>query len=78
MTCADKRTGEPHRDGQANHHSTLKRSTSDHLPSCLHRVLFDAHDDIDRRREQLIEEIEGKLRQRVAQETLFSIRWTVV
>jgi len=37
MTCADKRTGEPHRDGQANHHSTLKQSTSEQLPSCLRR-----------------------------------------
>lgn len=39
------------------------------------RTLFDAQDDIDRRREQLIAEIEGKLQQRVSQTTLFSIRW---
>ncbi|MBZ0168545.1 RNA helicase [Candidatus Methylomirabilis lanthanidiphila] len=39
------------------------------------RALFDAQDDIDRRREQLIAEIEGKLQQRVSQTTLFSIRW---
>ena len=38
-------------------------------------ALFDAQDDIDRRREQLIAEIEGKLQQRVSQEKLFSIRW---
>ena len=42
------------------------------------RALFDAQDDIDRRREELIAEIEGKLQQRVSQETLFSIRWTVL
>ena len=42
------------------------------------RSLFDAQDDIDRRREELIAEIEGKLQQRVSQETLFSIRWTVL
>ena len=42
------------------------------------RALFDAQDDIDRRREQLIAEIEGKLQQRVSQETLFSIRWTMI
>ena len=39
------------------------------------RALFDAQDDIDRRREQLIAEIEGKLQQRVSQQKLFSIRW---
>jgi adenine-specific DNA-methyltransferase len=39
------------------------------------RALFDAQDDIDGRREQLIADIEGKLQQRVSQETLFSIRW---
>jgi len=39
------------------------------------RALFDAQDDIDRRREQLIAEIEGKLQQRVSQNKLFSIRW---
>jgi hypothetical protein len=37
----------------------------------------DAQDDIDRRREQLIAEIEGKLRQRVSQKPLFSIRWSL-
>jgi adenine-specific DNA-methyltransferase len=41
------------------------------------RALFDAQDDIDRRREQLIAEIEGKLQQRVSQTTLFSIKWSV-
>ena len=39
------------------------------------RSLFDAQDDIDRRREQIIAEIEGKLQQRVSQDKLFSIRW---
>jgi len=41
------------------------------------RALFNAQDDIDRRREQLIAEIEGKLQQRVSQTPLFSIRWTL-
>ena len=40
-------------------------------------ALFDAQDDIDRRREQLIAEIEGKLQQRVSQMPLFSIRWSL-
>jgi hypothetical protein len=39
------------------------------------RALLDAQDGIDRRREQLIAEIEGKLQQRISQTMLFSIRW---
>ena len=39
------------------------------------RELFDAQDDIDPGREELIAEIEGKLQQRVSQQKLFSIRW---
>jgi ERCC4-related helicase len=42
------------------------------------RALFDAQDDIDRRREQLIAEVEGKLQQRATSEALFSIHWHVV
>jgi adenine-specific DNA-methyltransferase len=39
------------------------------------RTLFDAQDDIDRRREALIVETEGKLQQKVAQTQLFTVRW---
>ena len=35
------------------------------------RALFDAQDEIDRRREQLINEIEGKLQQKVSSHTTF-------
>lgn len=41
------------------------------------RALFDAQDEIDRRREQLIAEIESKPQQRVSQKMLFSIRWSL-
>ncbi|GEM_PF-3256247 len=41
------------------------------------RALFDAQDDIDRRREHFITEIEGELQQRVSQTPLFSIRWSL-
>jgi adenine-specific DNA-methyltransferase len=41
------------------------------------RALFDAEDEIDRRREQLIAEIEGKLQQKVTTQQLFAIRWKV-
>ena len=58
-----------------NRISTLKRSTSGQLPSWVRRTFFDAQDEIDRRREQRIAEIEGKLQQRVSRTRLFSIRW---
>lgn len=39
------------------------------------RSLFDAQDEVDRRREALIEEIEARLSQEVALERLFILRW---
>jgi adenine-specific DNA-methyltransferase len=42
------------------------------------RALFDAQDDIDRRREQLIHDIEGKLDQKTTLVELFSIGWKIV
>ena len=42
------------------------------------RALFDAQDEIDHRREQLIAEIEGKLRQSNTSEALFWVQWRVV
>jgi len=41
------------------------------------RSLFDAQDELDRQREELIARIEGKLSQRVATEPLFMLRWSV-
>lgn len=41
------------------------------------RALFDAQDEIDRRRGQLINEIEGKLQQTVHSEHLFALRWVL-
>ncbi len=41
------------------------------------RTLFDAQDEIDRRREQLIAEIEGKLQQKLNLAELFRIQWKV-
>lgn len=41
------------------------------------RALFDAQDEIDHRREQLITEIEGKLQQQVSSQELFAVRWQV-
>ena len=39
------------------------------------RALFDAQDEIDRRRERLIADIEGKLAQTTRLELLLAIRW---
>lgn len=39
------------------------------------RSLFDAQDEVDRQREELIARIEGKLQQRVVGKSLFFLRW---
>lgn len=39
------------------------------------RNLFDAQDEIDSKRERLIEQIEGKLKSESSEEALFTIRW---
>jgi hypothetical protein len=44
----------------------------------LDSALFDAQDDIDRLREQLIADIEGKLGQKTILQELFSIRWKII
>lgn len=41
------------------------------------RTLFDAQDEIDRQREELIARIEGKLRQRTELTRLFVVRWEI-
>lgn len=41
------------------------------------RSLFDAQDQVDRQRDQLIEKIEGKLSQRITSRNLFSIKWVL-
>lgn len=42
------------------------------------RALFEAQDEIDRKKEALIGQVEGRLRQTVTEETLFTIRWSVL
>ena len=41
------------------------------------RTLFDAQDQVDQQREELIAAIEGKMNQNTRAEQLFSIRWTI-
>ena len=42
------------------------------------RALFDAQDEVDRRKEDLITDVEARLRQTVESEVLFTIRWRVI
>jgi hypothetical protein len=46
-------------------------------PHQIEAALFDTPDEIDRRRERLIAEIEGKLQQKITTQELFAIRWKV-
>ena len=41
------------------------------------RSLFDAQDDVDRQREALIAQIEGKLQQKETTQSLFGVRWAL-
>ena len=42
------------------------------------RALFDAQDQVDKRRDELIAQIEGKLSQKASADLLFQIRWSLV
>ena len=42
------------------------------------RALFEAQDAIDRRRDELISAIEGKLEQRIKEEGLFTVHWHII
>jgi len=46
--------------------------------SAKRRALFDTQDEIDRQRERLIAEIEGKLQQRTSLIELFKVRWKLL
>lgn len=41
------------------------------------RELFDKQDEVDERREELIESLEGKLNKKTTVETLFTVQWSV-
>ena len=42
------------------------------------RALFDAQDDVDRRRDALITTVEAQLRQKLSRKELFIIRWSLI
>jgi hypothetical protein len=39
--------------------------------------LFDAQDEVDTRKESLIGEIEARLKQRIEEKEIFTIRWAI-
>lgn len=63
LTLEEKLTGQKRIKSLENHRKERRRS------------LFDAQDDIDAKREGLIENIEGRLKASSESETLFTIRW---
>lgn len=56
-------------------HKRIKELESDR--SQRRRALYDAQDEIDQKKERLITEVEGRLRQEIEVEDLFTIRWEV-
>ncbi len=44
----------------------------------LRQNLYQAQDEVDGRKEQLIEEVEARLKQKITQENLFTIQWRLV
>ena len=42
------------------------------------RRFFEARDEIDERKESLIEEIEKRLQQTIEEEALFAVRWKII
>lgn len=58
-------------------HELTRRCPADSAEK-LAGALVDAQDEFDRRREQLIAEIEGKLQQKLNLAELFKIRWKMI
>jgi adenine-specific DNA-methyltransferase len=52
--------------------------TLEQLRTTKRRNLFDAQDEIDRQRGTLIANIEGKLKQTIKTESLFTLRWVLI
>ena len=63
LTLEEKLAGQKQIKALENHRKERRRN------------LFDAQDEIDSKRERLIEQIEGKLKSESSEESLFTIRW---
>ena len=74
-----KRDDPPYRrltlGGEASHSETDRNLESQR--NYKRRSLFDAQDAVDRQRDTLIDQVEAKLAQRIAQKELFSVRWSL-
>ena len=44
----------------------------------MRRKLYDAQDDVDKRKDNLLERVEAQLKQRTQIKELFSLRWSVI
>ena len=44
----------------------------------MRRDLYQMQDDVDEKKEALIAEIEGRLKQEIKLESLFTVRWNMV
>ena len=44
----------------------------------MRRKLYEAQDEVDHRKEALLQKVEAQLKQRVHLEELFQIRWKIV
>jgi len=51
--------------------------TLEHTRKERRKRLYEAQDEIDERRDELIEQIEGQLRQQISVTPLFSFHWTL-
>ena len=58
-------------------HELTRWYPSDSLQK-LAASLFDAQDEVDKRKENLIEEIEARMKQKIETNELFAIKWKLI
>jgi len=44
----------------------------------MRKKLYEAQDEIDKQKENLLDEVEGRLKQNISEEELFTIKWRIV
>ncbi len=81
--CIEQRIGRCHRYGQKHDVEeklkTLRRvKDMEKKRNAMRLNLFKLQDEADERKEKLIEEIEGRLKQKIKQKDIFSIRWKIL
>ena len=73
-----KRSASAAVDLQAKLEGQKQVKALERVRSVKRRSLFDAQDDVDRQRDELIAQIEAQLEQQSSVECLFKIRWSLV